>query len=124
MGALRAKHPKFDRLRLVKSDTDGFDPVLVVAAAETWSDVAPVLFFEFDPTLARRAGNSDPNTMWDKLGRLGYSRLAVWTTARTRWGKWTSPMRNGRRPRWSRVRVTSVTTSGTWAPVRPTMRWP
>lgn len=78
MGALRAKHPSFDRLRLVKSDTDGFDPVLVVAAAETWSDVSPVLFFEFDPTLARKAGNSDPNAMWDKLGRLGYTRLAVW----------------------------------------------
>jgi FkbM family methyltransferase len=78
MSALRAKHPAFDRLRLIKSDTDGFDPVLVVAAAETWSDVSPVLFFEFDPGLARKAGNPDPNAMWDKLAQLGYSRLAVW----------------------------------------------
>lgn len=78
MGALRKKHPAFDRLRLVKSDTDGFDPVLVVAAAETWSDASPVLFFEFDPGLVRKAGNPDPNAMWDKLSKLGYTRLAVW----------------------------------------------
>lgn len=79
--ALRAKHPAFDDLRLIKSDTDGFDAVLVPATAGAWAHAAPVLFFEFDPPLARAAGNSEPNAMWDELGDLGYSRLAVWDNA-------------------------------------------
>ncbi|HWD53445.1 MAG TPA: FkbM family methyltransferase [Acidimicrobiales bacterium] len=74
---LRRRHPGFDRLRLVKSDTDGFDPVLVPAAARAWADSGPVLFFEFDPELARKAGNP-PNHLWSELAALGYARLAVW----------------------------------------------
>jgi FkbM family methyltransferase len=76
--ALRQKHPDFDHLRLIKSDTDGFDPTLVPAAAEAWSDSPPVLFFEFDPILARAADDGDPNLLWTKLSSLGYSSLAVW----------------------------------------------
>lgn len=76
--ALREKHPDFAELRLIKSDTDGFDPVLVPAAAEAWSDAAPVLFFEFDPILARAADSRDPNLVWERLINLGYARLAIW----------------------------------------------
>jgi FkbM family methyltransferase len=76
--ALRKKHPEFDRVRLIKSDTDGFDPVLVPAAAEAWRDSAPVLFFEFDPILAKVAGNNDPAAMWGQLADLGYSDLIIW----------------------------------------------
>lgn len=75
---LRSKYPAFDALRLIKSDTDGYDPVLVPAIADTWSDSGPVLFFEFDPALARKAGPADPNDVWLKLAALGYSRLAIW----------------------------------------------
>lgn len=76
--ALRDKHPGFAHLRLVKSDTDGFDPVLVPAVAEAWSDVAPVLFFEFDPILARSADTGEPDALWGRLADLGYSHLAIW----------------------------------------------
>jgi FkbM family methyltransferase len=76
--ALRDKHPEFAQLRLIKSDTDGFDPILVPAAAEAWSDSGPVLFFEFDPILAKVADSRDPNALWDKLAKLGYSRLVIW----------------------------------------------
>jgi FkbM family methyltransferase len=76
--ALRDKHPGLEDLRLVKSDTDGFDPGLVVAVAQTWSDRGPVLFFEFDPVLAREVGNDDPHAMWAQLADLGYRRVAVW----------------------------------------------
>lgn len=75
---LRKQYPAFDRVRLVKSDTDGFDPELVVAIAETWSDAGPVLFFEFDPGLAREVAGGDPNLVWDRLAELGYARVAVW----------------------------------------------
>jgi FkbM family methyltransferase len=76
--ALRDRQPDFDRARLVKSDTDGFEPVLVPAMAAAWQDRAPVLFFEFDPTLARAADSGDPNQVWTSLAELGYSQLAVW----------------------------------------------
>ncbi|MCW3014746.1 MAG: hypothetical protein JWO02_1838 [Solirubrobacterales bacterium] len=75
---LRAGNPEFDELRLVKSDTDGFDAILVPAIAATWRDVGPVLFFEWDPALTRRADPRDPDLMWAKLADLGYSHLAIW----------------------------------------------
>ncbi len=78
VSALRAAHPEFDRLRLVKSDTDGYDPSLVPAVAEAWADAAPVLHFEFDPLLAKAAGDDRPNDIWEKLSDLGYARLGIW----------------------------------------------
>jgi FkbM family methyltransferase len=78
VGELRARNPEFSEVRLIKSDTDGFDPVLVPAAARAWSDCAPVLFFEFDPLMAREVTGEDPNRLWTELEELGYSQLAVW----------------------------------------------
>jgi FkbM family methyltransferase len=74
---LRKQHPDFDDLRLIKSDTDGYDVVLVPAIAEAWSDSRPVLFFEYDPHLTRLAGN-DPDAVWPRLATLGYREVAVW----------------------------------------------
>jgi FkbM family methyltransferase len=76
--ALRAAHPRFERLRLIKSDTDGFDTRLVVAAARVWRDSAPVLFFEFDPLLTREVAGEEPNAVWAALAELGYEHVAVW----------------------------------------------
>lgn len=78
---LRRRHPEFGSLRLVKSDTDGFDPTLVPAVAAEWSQSGPVLFFEFDPILARGVDAREPNLVWEKLAALGYDRLAVWDNA-------------------------------------------
>lgn len=74
---LRRRHPDLDRLRLVKSDTDGYDVVLVPALARAWSESTPVLFFEYDHVLSRVAGNH-PLLVWDELAELGYSEVAVW----------------------------------------------
>lgn len=75
--SLRADFPDFDRLRLVKSDTDGYDVDLVPAIAEAWADAHPVLFFEYDPYLTRIAG-LDPEAVWPRLEALGYRDVAVW----------------------------------------------
>jgi FkbM family methyltransferase len=75
---LRAKYPDFTRLRLVKSDTDGYDTTLVPPIARTWSDSHPVLFFEYDPYFTRLAGY-DPLAVWPRLAELGYRDVAVWT---------------------------------------------
>ena len=79
--ALRDKHPAFSSLRLVKSDTDGFDAALVPAVAEVWADARPVLFFEFDPAQTRAVGNDEPQALWPALAALGYSAMAVWDNA-------------------------------------------
>jgi FkbM family methyltransferase len=76
--ALRERHPEFESVRLIKSDTDGFDPVLVRAAAREWRESGPVLFFEYDPALARRVANEDPSRVWEGLAACGYARLAIW----------------------------------------------
>jgi FkbM family methyltransferase len=78
VNALRAAHPEFDRLRLIKSDTDGYDPGLVPVVAKAWSDAGPVLHFEFDPMLARAVGDDRPNDVWAKLANLGYKHLGLW----------------------------------------------
>lgn len=83
---LRREHPGFDRLRLVKSDTDGYDVVLVPAVAEVWRDQPPVLFFEYDHHLSRLAGN-DPVAVWDRLAELGYAHVAVWDNGGTPLGR-------------------------------------
>ena len=64
-------------MRLVKSDTDGYDVTLVPAVAKTWADSKPVLFFEYDHELTRLAGH-DPVAVWDELADLGYQHARVW----------------------------------------------
>jgi FkbM family methyltransferase len=87
--ALRAEHPAFDDLRLVKSDTDGYDVALVPAVAATWKDAGPVLFFEYDPELTRIAGH-DPARVWTDLAALGYRDVAVWDNGGTPLGRETT----------------------------------
>ena len=74
---LRERHPRTNRLRLVKSDTDGYDVAIVPAVAREWSDRKPVLFFEYDPATTRAAGH-DPIAVWGELAALGYRDVAVW----------------------------------------------
>lgn len=74
---LRKAHRDFDRVRLVKSDTDGHDVRLVPALAEAWADAAPVLFFEYDHALSKLAGN-DPLEVWPRLAALGYGEVGIW----------------------------------------------
>jgi FkbM family methyltransferase len=75
---LRKRHRAFNRVRLIKSDTDGHDVALVPALAKAWADCTPVLFFEYDHVLSRKACN-DPLAVWDQLASLGYTHAAAWT---------------------------------------------
>jgi FkbM family methyltransferase len=86
--ALLAAHPEFSDLRLVKSDTDGYDVALVPAIAQAWAGSHPVLFFEFDPYLTRKAGY-DPASVWTRLDELGYGDVAVWNQSASVVGRMT-----------------------------------
>ncbi len=74
---LRETQPDFTDLRLVKSDTDGYDVALIPVIAEAWRESKPALFFEYDPYLTRIAGY-DPLSIWTRLAGLGYRKAAVW----------------------------------------------
>ena len=75
---LRERNPDFADVRLIKSDIDGYDPILVPEVARAWSDSRPVLFFEYCPEATHEVAGYDPKLLWDDLAELGYSRLAIW----------------------------------------------
>jgi FkbM family methyltransferase len=76
---LLANHPQLQNVRLVKTDTDGYDVQLVPPLARTFIGSKPILFFEFDPLpTALAAPDLDPNDIWQVLIDLGYERAVVW----------------------------------------------
>ena len=75
---LVARHSDFASIRLVKSDTDGYDVQLVPALARAYAANRPVLFFEYDLRQTRAAG-LDPVPVWDELEALGYAEVAIWS---------------------------------------------
>lgn len=76
---LLTKYPQLADVRLVKSDTDGYDVQLVPALARTFLPSKPVLFFEFDPRpTAVATPELEPNDIWDVLVDLGYEHALVW----------------------------------------------
>ena len=75
---LRTLHPSFSDIRLVKSDTDGYEVSLVPAIADAWKSSEPVLFFEYDPRLSRTAGFERPEMLWQDLSSRGYRNVALW----------------------------------------------
>ncbi len=75
---LLARHPDFAPVRLVKSDTDGYDVELVPALARAYAANRPVLFFEYDLRQTRAAG-LDPLPVWGDLAAQGYAEVAIWS---------------------------------------------
>ena len=76
---LRRRHPQLSGVRLVKTDTDGWDVMLVPEFAATFQGSRPVIFFEFDPRPTKVATpHLDPDDMWRRLADLGYVDALVW----------------------------------------------
>jgi FkbM family methyltransferase len=74
-------YPAFDNVRLIKSDTDGYDTSLIPELAATYRESRPVLFFEYDPGLTHEVAGEPAGLIWPKLASLGYDRIGVWTHA-------------------------------------------
>lgn len=75
---LPIRHPELPPIRLVKSDTDGHDTTLVPAFGRAYANSCPVLFFEYDHGLTRKAGVPDPTAVWGELRTAGYSYVGIW----------------------------------------------
>lgn len=87
--ALLEKFPQLGDVRLVKSDTDGYDITLVDAVTVTFAASRPVVFFELDP---RPTHLVMPEVviadLWDKLVERGYERAVVWDNGGSLLGDW------------------------------------
>lgn len=76
---LLRRHPMLTEVRLVKTDTDGYDVMLTPELARTFSGSHPVIFLEFDPRqTALATPELDPVAVWTRLEELGYTHALVW----------------------------------------------
>lgn len=78
---IRSNYPAFDQVRLVKSDTDGYDTRLIPELADAFASSRPVLFFEFDPALTARVAGVRADDVWPDLAARGYDRVGLWDNA-------------------------------------------
>jgi FkbM family methyltransferase len=63
--------PEFKNAGVLKSDTDGFDTIILRSCEQFLKTVHPVIFFEFDPYLIKR-NNDDPVDFISYLKNCGY----------------------------------------------------
>ncbi|GAC1385112.1 MAG: hypothetical protein NVSMB48_21590 [Marmoricola sp.] len=79
-GDLLDRHPQLKDVRLIKTDTDGYDVLLAPALAETFAASRPIIFLEFEPVSTGLATPDLPmESVWKKLLDLGYEQAVVWT---------------------------------------------
>jgi len=74
---LGRRFPFFASPRLVKIDTDGMDPEIILANMPWLADRKPVIFFEYDPRAAGLSEGAAAN-LWRSLGTHGYSTAIVY----------------------------------------------
>ena len=78
LSAIVAADPSFAEPALIKTDLDGWDGALLSAEAPLLERAKPTLFFEYDPRAAHAATGRDPTEVFDVLGRVGYTTLAIY----------------------------------------------
>jgi FkbM family methyltransferase len=70
--------PQFKNSKIVKSDTDGFDTIILRSCSNYLKGVKPVLFFEFDPHLIKK-NNDDAFDFMKFLVECGYYYFIFYT---------------------------------------------
>lgn len=65
------KHPKFNKVKFLKIDTDGFDCKIIRSSSEFLAQSTPVIFFEYDPYFLSTL-NDDGLSVFGGLKKLGY----------------------------------------------------
>ncbi len=79
LAAILADHPDFEHPGLLKLDTDGHDADILLLAESMLAEARPVVFFEFDPSMASDVGGADPHRALAMLARRGYRRALMFT---------------------------------------------
>jgi len=70
--------PDFRKSKIIKSDTDGFDTIILRSCGNYLNNVKPILFFEFDPHLIRK-NNDDAFEFIGFLENHGYRYFIFYT---------------------------------------------
>ncbi len=70
--------PDFMDSRMIKTDTDGFDTIILRGIEQHLRGVQPVLFFEFDPHLIKNNGD-DAFSFMNFLEECGYKYFIFYT---------------------------------------------
>ena len=71
------EHPRFQKARLLKTDTDGSDFEILTSSLDALSATRPVLFFEYDPTF-RADGAREARATVAALVQAGYRHFLVY----------------------------------------------
>lgn len=76
---LLRRNPRLQDLRLIKTDTDGYDVLLVPALAQSFAGSNPIIFFEFE-AVATKLATPDLSlaSVWERLLEMGYEDAVVW----------------------------------------------
>lgn len=79
---LLRRNPRLQKVRLIKTDTDGYDVMLVPALAQTFARSRPIIFFEFEAVATSVVTPDLPlESVWEQLLELGYEDALVWDNA-------------------------------------------
>jgi FkbM family methyltransferase len=70
--------PQFNNSKIIKTDTDGFDTIILRSCKDYLKTVKPVLFFEFDPHLIKK-NNDDAFDFIKFLEDCGYYYFIFYT---------------------------------------------
>lgn len=70
--------PLFKNSKIIKSDTDGFDTIILRSCSNYLKTIKPILFFEFDPHLIKK-NNDDPFSFIEFLQESGYHYFIFYT---------------------------------------------
>lgn len=67
------KHPNFQKAKLLKTDTDGYDFKILSQSISTLEVMKPVIFLEYDPRFSKDSGESI--ACIEQLLRIGYTNF-------------------------------------------------
>lgn len=68
----------FNAPDLIKSDTDGYDCLIVSEFLRAGIAGDPVIFFEYDPWMTQTTGNPEAAGVWAELSNAQYEHVVVW----------------------------------------------
>src|SRR5207253_2314962 len=86
---LLERHPMLRDVRLIKSDTDGYDVMLLPALLDTFEPSRPIVFFELElRCTALATPDLDVDDLWDVVLAHGYERSVVWDNGGNYLGAW------------------------------------
>lgn len=71
------RHPLFANTKMIKTDTDGFDCLILRSEVKLLSHLKPVLFFEYDPYFISLY-NDNGSEIFETLRQVGYHSIMVY----------------------------------------------